>query len=307
MLLDELVKKNEIRKDSAVKYGFNKLPNVVYRIEKYEDGLWLIDVVLKDRYKKLTLDAVSAILDNVPGVSYITNISLLKKYRSIWKTYNLSRMEWVGIKQVLIRCRTINNLRIFRVDNLEIHMAKEVLKKGFSLLENKLFYVIYKVNNDVHIVSELSLVANQKDGLTFTGLDIEHIYLDNIDVSELKSLRGVFASCGNTKTITIYNFDTRNVVDYSYMFSDCMNLEKVDITCFNTEKGVRFTHMFYNCIGLTFLDLNNFNMSNADYLQSMFENCIGLNKLVISKWKLKPTAECYGMFENCKGLDKILC
>lgn len=298
--LENLILLNEKNKLKSKKYGFDKVPNKVFRINKHGNEYFLESK--EGIFSKLeSLSDIRIMLQN--EMCFISNISVLKKIgNDILSKYVLSKDDCANIRYVINTVRDIDNFKIIKLDNMGAFVGRQILllQKNFKILLEETCFIIYKVKNDVILCSDVKLKMKGTNLLSLGGLSVKNMFIENLDVSEVTTLKHMFSSCSNTESIVLNNFDTRNVVDFTCMFSNCIALKKVNLNEFNTSKGQRFAHMFFNCTSLEKLDLNNFDMKNALYLQSMFENCVSLTELKIEHWLLDSDKriEKYNIFEN---------
>lgn len=107
-------------------------------------------------------------------------------------------------------------------------------------------------------------------------------YKDSIISAEVNilgetSLKNMFYSCINLKTVDISQMDTSDVSDMSGMFANCSNLEKIDLSNIITTIDTRMTNMFTNCTRLsTLITPNNFCLDESLPLGKVWKDCEGI-------------------------------
>ena len=93
----------------------------------------------------------------------------------------------------------------------------------------------------------------------------------------------MFFNCFNLKSIDLYLFDTKNVIDISHMFFGCRNLSSIDLSFLDTKNANNMAYIFYGCEKLTSLDLSEFDTENIIYMGYMFDQCKELQKIKVKK------------------------
>ena len=94
---------------------------------------------------------------------------------------------------------------------------------------------------------------------------------DNLNVSEVTDMNGMFWDCRNLTSLDVSGFNTENVTDMNGMFFCCANLTSLDVSGFKTENVTNMNHMFEQCTNLTSLDVSGFNTENVTDMNHMFE------------------------------------
>ena len=80
-------------------------------------------------------------------------------------------------------------------------------------------------------------------------IELEEIYLGNLDVSNVKNMYGMFEYCESLQNIdSLKNWDVSNVEDMYGMFSGCKKLRNIDsLSAWNVSKVEDMRRMFYDC------------------------------------------------------------
>ena len=75
--------------------------------------------------------------------------------------------------------------------------------------------------------------------------------MENLNTSEVKTMRAMFAFCKHLKSVDVSHFDTKAVLDMGAMFSSCTSLESIDVGHFDSNNVWSMISMFNNCQSLT--------------------------------------------------------
>ena len=180
--------------------------------------------------------------------------------------------------------------------------------------------------------SKKSITFNTDSSFMFCTLEnIKEIEFNNINTSQVESMRDLFAECSALTNLDLSNIDTSKVTDMSYMFAYCEKLGSLDLSNFDTSKVTTMDSMFKNCSSLQSLDLNcldthnvtnmigmfkdckqlkslninNIDVSKVGNMASMFNYCTSLTTLNLGNWKTSNLFHTYEMFYECKNLEKL--
>ena len=139
----------------------------------------------------------------------------------------------------------------------------------------------------------------------YTNLtEIEHI--ENIDTSEVESMKLMFAGCSSLTSLDLSSFDTSNVIDMNNMFYQCNKLTGLNLSSFNTSKVEDVGSMFDCCSSLTSLDLSSFDTSNIIEMGHMFNACINLIEIVgLEEFNTSKVESMAAMFAGCSSLTSL--
>lgn len=141
----------------------------------------------------------------------------------------------------------------------------------------------------------------------FDGLKkLKHIEgIENLNISNARSLCGMFSECESLEDLDISSFDTENVTNMSSMFYKCISLKKLNCTGLNTDKVKNMSSMFCYCSSIDKIDVTSFNTENVTNMNSMFWGCKNLSNLDVSGFNTSKVINMFGMFLGCKGLSTI--
>ena len=60
----------------------------------------------------------------------------------------------------------------------------------------------------------------------------------------------MFYECENLKTINLFSFKTKKVINMEYMFYDCKSLINLDLSSLDVKNVNNMSFMFYECVNL---------------------------------------------------------
>lgn len=274
----------------------------VFYLSEYFNKLYLstdIFIVDKDGLPIYTLDDLEYYLNK--GI-YIKNINFLNGKITRFKSVPIGISEWYKITGGLQFCK---NVQFRIVDNLSMFVSKYSLL-GYTAIEikGKSCYILVK-DNDGLVVSSYYLQLNPSYTYKFVDMYFENLYIDNLDMSRLKSMTAMFSDSANAVNIKLVHFNTVNVESINGMFFNCIELKTVSIEDMITRKVVDSRNMFADCVKLQNLDLCNFDMSNCMYMGAMFKNCKCLEMLNIETWKTPRLVDMHMFLFNCQSLRKV--
>ncbi len=138
------------------------------------------------------------------------------------------------------------------------------------------------------------------------------------------SMKGMFAGCGQMKTLDMSKWNLNNVYNYEAMFSLCTSLSGVKFPTnfkpatgsFNnvlesklTMEGANFAAMFFGCPSLGLVDWSNADFSNVKDLTFTFGMCVGLTNVAFPYYdkntnNFMPNALAY-TFTYCMSLQTL--
>ena len=278
-----------------------------YRLSMDNDKL--ICKRLDNNYSSFQINTLCSIEKILKQGYFITNISLLLSFKEVLNTYYLSRTDFSGILTGLHNNKTIG-YRSFSIVKVGLDdIAKNIMLGKYNVLIDRLFFKLVVVNNqDLLLVSPVTLVVNDATGLCFNYLQgIRSIIIENLDIANKRigyvtSLTDLFLGCNTVVKIRLDNFDTSHVTDFSRMFAYCVRLKDINVNSINTDNAIFFNSMFMYCCSLTSLNLNHFNIKTVHSFSNMFENCINLENLDIDTWNIEniPYVRKVDMFRTCE-------
>lgn len=135
--------------------------------------------------------------------------------------------------------------------------------------------------------------------------NLKEIQFNNVDTSNVISMKLMFADCNKLENIELSRLDTSNVINMSKMFFGCQNLEKLDLTPLNTSKVENMSNMFADCYNLTTLDLSNFDTSKVTDMHGMFNACHCLKKLDLSSFNTSNVTDMKRMFMSMNDVEML--
>ena len=157
--------------------------------------------------------------------------------------------------------------------------------------------------------------------------------MENIDTSNVNSMRAMFASCISLQSINLSELDTHNVSDMNQMFAFCSSIQVLDLSTFNVDKvllmhgmfdgvtakliltgwkindngiisGYGYNWLFSNCKSSEII-ADNWDVSNVNDFSGLFSECSSLQTLNISGWNFGTGCVAQGFFAGCTSLSNI--
>ncbi len=129
----------------------------------------------------------------------------------------------------------------------------------------------------------------------------ENVIIQNLDVSLIEDLGGLFKNITKVKTLDLSGWKTSNVQNMSDMFYNCNSLESLDISGWNTSNVKDMGRMFFDCESLKSLDISDWDTSNVEDMVQMFSLCKNLKLLDISDWDTSKVKNMSCMFKGCSA------
>ena len=153
--------------------------------------------------------------------------------------------------------------------------------------------------NDID-VSNLDSFDNNKG--IFEYMNFKHIDISDWDVSNIKSMRGMFWDSRELESVgDLSNWDVSNVTDMQYMFCKVVNFNQ-DISKWDVSNVIDMSFMFQLCKKFN-QDISDWNVSNVTDMKYMFYRCESFNQ-DISKWDVSNVRHHDYMFEKCQIKDE---
>lgn len=95
----------------------------------------------------------------------------------------------------------------------------------------------------------------------------------------------LFEQASRMTSFSMDNIDTSNVTSMRFMFLACTSLQTIDVSNLNTSNVGSMQQMFYYCTSLQTLDLSSFNVEKVQNMAGMFDSVNA--KLILTGWKIK--------------------
>ena len=146
------------------------------------------------------------------------------------------------IKEKLIINKDYNDGKILvkSFDELRKIIENRYKKLGAGTKQNPIDF------NDID-VSNLQYFYNNEDKGIFEYTKFKYIDISNWDVSNIKSMRGMFFMCKELKSVgDISEWDVSNVTSMTSMFDGCI-LFNQDLSKWNVSKVRWYSYMFDGC------------------------------------------------------------
>ena len=171
-------------------------------------------------------------------------------------------------------------------------------------IKEKLIINKYYQDNMIVVKSfdELRKIIEDRYEKLGPGTEQKPIDFNDIDFSNLDSFfndinAGIFEET-KFKYIDISGWDVSNIKSMCGMFYDCKELKSVgDISKWNVSKVTNMAHMFNYCKKFN-QDISKWNVSNVTDMEFMFYNCQSFNQ-DLSGWDVSKVKNNVLMFYNC--------
>ena len=125
--------------------------------------------------------------------------------------------------------------------------------------------------NDID-VSNLQYFYNNEDKGIFEYTKFKYIDISDWDVSNIKSMRGMFFMCTELKSVgDISKWDVSKVTDMNSMFHGCKYFNQ-DISGWNVSNVNNMSYMFYGCESFN-QNISKWDVSKVKYNILMFNDC----------------------------------
>ena len=116
--------------------------------------------------------------------------------------------------------------------------------------------------NDIDVSNIDSFYSSNRDIGIFQKINFKYIDISDWDVSNVKSMRYMFAYCKELKSVgDISYWDLSNVTNMAFMFYECESFNQ-DISKWNVSKVSNMAYMFYYCKKFN-QDLSRWDVSNV--------------------------------------------
>ena len=137
---------------------------------------------------------------------------------------------------------------------------------------------------------------------SLTSLD-----LSTLDLSNVQDFGYMFSRCYNLKTLILDGIDTSNATDMEYMFAQCKKLTPLNLPAMNTGKVTSMKGLLEGCQALSEIDLSTVSTASVTNMESMFAGCTGLTTLDVNTFDMTKVTTTASMFQGCSSLGTIYC
>ena len=160
--------------------------------------------------------------------------------------------------------------------------------------------------------------------------NLKNITLINIDISKVKSLKGLFSNKYYLENLLLKNIYSPALVDISKMFYNTTPINSLDLTGLDFSKinNIESLYQFYkgdflnlsfldtssvtnmnkifsDCYYLKSLDISNFNTLNVESMDFMFNNAASIEVLNLSSFDTPKLKSIENMFNGCISLKSL--
>ena len=148
--------------------------------------------------------------------------------------------QYIKEKLIINKDYRDNTIVVKSFDELRKIIEDRYDKLGAGTKQNPIDF------NDID-VSNLQYFYNNEDKGIFEYTKFKYIDISDWDVSNIKSMRGMFFMCKELKSVgDISEWDVSNVTSMTSMFDGCI-LFNQDLSKWNVSKVRWYSYMFDNC------------------------------------------------------------
>ena len=173
--------------------------------------------------------------------------------------------QYIKEKLIINKDYRDNTIVVKSFDELRKIIVDRYIKLGPGTKQNPIDF------NDID-VSNLDSFCNNNDIGIFEGTNFKYIDISEWDVSNIKSMRGMFYMCKELESVgNISGWDVSNVTNMTGMFDGCRSFNQ-DISSWDVSNVTSMSFMFCNCESFN-QDLSGWNVSKVFYKLNVFNHC----------------------------------
>lgn len=180
------------------------------------------------------------------------------------ETWELARLHTENTTS-MIRTFAHSDVTNLHLDELDTSNVTTMEYMFFTAKSSQPFVALLDTSSCENFNSMFSNGASS----AFTQIDVS-----SFDVSNAKSMVGMFFRCDRLTELDLSNFIPTACEDFSNMFSNCTNLEHLNLLNFHTPSAINMEGMFSQCKQLEELDLSAFDTSNVVNMSGVFAGTI---------------------------------
>ncbi len=124
------------------------------------------------------------------------------------------------------------------------------------------------------------------------------INLNDVDISNIRSMSEMFDESETTSIVGYEKFDTSNIIDMSSMFAHT-KLSSIDVSNYNTSKVEDMSYIFSNTSATEIKGLKNFKTNNVTNMSGMFAST-SISSLDLSSFDTSKVTDMESMFSGSK-------
>lgn len=129
--------------------------------------------------------------------------------------------------------------------------------------------------------------------------------LENIDTSNVTSLKSTFANTQYLTSIDISSWDVTNVTYIGHIFENCQQLVDLRLPDMSQCEFENIYYAFKNCLSIESIDVSNWDVSAVRDFSEVFRKCTSLKTLDVSNWNTSNARSFYALFAECESLKNI--
>ena len=244
--------------------------------------------------------ATSIDIDNL-FTNFTTNMEYMLSYADNLTSFDASKL-------VLDNVTNINSMFRHCISLSEINVLNWNTKSIISMID---------VFNDCINVNELNVSKWNTSNVTSmyhlfdNCFKIKRLDISNWNTSNVTNMSYLFGS-DNTKAMAltqikgIENIDISNVTTMNGIFSECINLKSLDLSRWDPVKLNNMNNMFYNNKSLVDLKIGNWKLNKIINLENTFKNCSSLTELKLTNWDFTNVTNLEGILDNTTSLQTLI-
>ena len=234
-------------------YLFHNLQSVIrYDLSNFNTNFTTNMTALFSQNISLTsIDVNKLIIDNVKTIErmfYNCN-KLVNIDVSNWNTSNITNMS-----DVFNDCVKIQRLDVSKWDVSNVTTMYHLFEHCRTLTS------LDVTNWDTSKVVNMSYLFGCDNGSKMNLIEIRGI--ENLNVSNVQAMNGIFQECSNLKKIDLSNWDTSSLKYLSYAFEGCTSLETLNLSSINFSDISSMVDLFVDCSSLKDLIIKDATSSN---------------------------------------------
>ena len=183
---------------------------------------------------------------------------------------------------------------------LEVHyLETSKLTSAYNLFYNcaDLTYVDLSYSNFSKVTTVERMFTSCPKLTTIVGLN-------DLDVSNVNNMGGLFSGCNKLTDINISNWDVSKVTNFGAMFRYCNEITTMDLKNWDTSSAIIMSGIFTTCNKLTTLDVSGWNMDNVTTVNQAFYGCGKLTSLSLFNY-IRDDADVRFLVDKCSSLNEV--
>lgn len=180
-----------------------------------------------------------------------------------------------------------------------------------AIRTDRMFYLTALSDSSEHFrnidLSNKNVEKIENASEMFRGSGFETVSLKNWNAKNLKDCSNMFDQDYNLVSVDTSNLMLPKIEDMGGMFGWCISLKGIKFKSGQIGKGTlkNIEEIFGQCRSITELDLTNLDISQVTDMSGAFVECKNLKKINISNWNTSNVKDMSSLFYGCYNLDSI--